>query len=454
MRTLSFTLLCLLSMVCFSKEIRIQGNAVGFEGKKISLSVVNDFISLQKNVIAKTDMKEDQFSLTIKLEKTQQIFLKIEDKESSFFAEPGAVYNLSLSYDEEKNQGQAYNKRLDLKFAFPKADELNQKIKAFNQAYQDFFTENYSLFAINAAQKQSLSFIEKIEQDSRFQSPEFVKQYCTYALANLKDINRLPRKELFEEYLHNKEIRYQNKEYMNFFVQYYKEDFGQYCITKKGSELLKAIMFDKDLSKSLSLIQKDKEFSQLELAELYLINGLFEVYHKRTIEQASAISMLDQITKAGQNPENKSMAKAIKQKLIFFGTQELAPEFSLLNSKNETVSLSELKGKPIYLSFWANWSIPSLRELKVMKKLHEKYGNEIHFVSINLDEDPKVMTDLKSKNDYEWPFLHYGNDYEIREKYQVKAVPSYYLIDKNGKLIQAFAPNPVEVEKTLYDLSK
>ena len=225
MRIFSFTLLCLLSILGFAKEVRIQGNVIGFDGKEINLIVVNDFISLQKNVIAKTSIEEDQFIFTVDLNSTQQLYLKIEDKESSFFAEPGAVYNLTLSYDEEKNQGQAYNKRLDLKFAFPKADELNQKIKAFNQAYQDFFTENYSLFAINAAQKQSLSFIEKIEQDSRFQSPEFVKQYCTYALANLKDINRLPRKELFEEYLNNKEIRYQNKEYMNFFCSVLQRRF-------------------------------------------------------------------------------------------------------------------------------------------------------------------------------------------------------------------------------------
>ena len=114
--------------------------------------------------------------------------------------------------------------------------------------------------------------------------------------------------------------------------------------------------------------------------------------------------------------------------------------------------MKDLKGRPVYLNFWANWSIPSLRQLKVLQKLEEKYGDKIHFVSINLDEDASIFKNTKAKNNYRWTFLHYGDDFELREKYDVRTVPTYYLIDAAGKIIKANASGPTEIERTLYDL--
>ncbi|MEQ8910602.1 MAG: TlpA disulfide reductase family protein [Vicingaceae bacterium] len=454
MKLLSILFCCLLCFPLFSAETVVQGNINGFDTKTIKLAVVEDFITSNKKYIAESTIQEGSFKLVIKLEEVQQLFLKVEDKESSFFAEPGKVYNLLLSYDLSKNEGRAYNKILDLKMAYPKAGELNQKIKSFNGEMRDFFAENHEKFIVKNASKEIENFIGKMEAEEKYQSPAFVENYVRYALANLKDINQEPKKALFESYLQGQDVLYHHKEYMNFFLQFFQEDFGQFCITKEGAKLLRAIMFEKDMEQSLKLIEAGKSFKQRALAELYFINGLFEVYHKKTIEQESNLAMLTQLSEKASNPEARQIAKSVLNALEAYGKEQVAPAFSLYNQKGELLQLSDFKGKPVYLNFWADWSIPSLKQLSVLKKLHQDYGDKIHFVSINLDEDPEKMNQIIADRELKWTFLHYNNDYEIREKYQVKAVPSYYLIDENGKMLNAYAPGPVEIERKLYQMSQ
>lgn len=439
---------CALLSLAYSAEILIQGDVQGFEGKTIKAIAVGDYITNHREAVSQSIIENGKFNLRFTQDKTQQIFLRIEDKETSLFTEAGKVYNINLSYDAKANLGRAFDKYLDLQFSFPSAGDINLLIKQFNRSYQDFFSKNYQRFIIKSAQKEMNDFILQWESKEGFHQDQFVDQYINYALANLKQINGVAKEKLFSQYLNDQSILYSNKEYMNFFNQFYQKDFEQLSLTKNGAEVLKAIMIEKDLDKTLNLIKTYKKISSLELAELYLINGLFAVYHQKKIRQSDNIDFLNLISKEGKTEENKAIAKNAIKELRRFKSNK-APDFTLANENGEQFSLSDYKGKPIYLGFWADWSIPSLRELRVIKSLEEKYGEKVHFISINIDDDKKKMKLTKNENNYNWSFLHYDLDYDIREKYNVSTVPSYFLIDENGKMIKAHALGPAEIEKTI-----
>ncbi len=444
--------ICLATAV-YSTETAIQGTVQGFEGKIIKAIAVEDYITNYRTELSQSKIVDGKFNLRFSQQETQQIFLKIEDKETSLFAESGKVYNLNLKYDEEANLGRAFDKYLDLQFSFPMSGDINLLIKQFNTSYQDFFSKNYKRIVIKAAQKETNEFIDQWETKEGFHQNSFVDNYINYALASLKQTNGTSKQDLFEQYLKGQEILYGNKEYMNFFNQYFQKDFDQLSLTKNGAEVLKAIMLEKSLSKTLALLQKFKNFDDPKLAELYLINGLFAVYHKKTIQQSDNLNFLSLIAKDGRTEANQDIAKHAIEKLKKFSSDK-APNFTLPDEKGEQVSLTSFKGKPIYLGFWADWSIPSLRELRVIQSLEEKYGQKVHFVSINIDDKVDKMKQLKEKNNYDWTFLHYGEDYEIREKYNIKTVPVYFLIDENGKMLKAQAQGPAEIEQTIAKLAK
>ena len=146
-----------------------------------------------------------------------------------------------------------------------------------------------------------------------------------------------------------------------------------------------------------------------------------------------------------------------------FGAGSKAPQFSLKDKTNQLIALSEFKGKPIYINFWTNWSIPSQKEMKIMEVLNKKYKNKIHFISICADNDFEKMTTFLTKNpSYNWNFLHLGNNKKILADYKVVTFPTYVLVDKNQTIIKAPAGRPGgtaeratedNIEKDFYELT-
>lgn len=446
---LLFLFSILLPLLNFAGKTVIQGTISGFNDEKIRLAYFEDYISFKKVHLGEGKISNDQFRLEFEIDRTRQVIILIQDKQTSLFAETGQVYNVTLSYNEESNTERAFEKFLDLKFSYPNANDLNQRIRQFNDDYQEFFSKNYRKFVVKEASSELKAFIEEEEAKDIYKQPSYLSNYVKYALANLKDINNDPKEEIYNTYLSNSDILPAHKEFMNFFSQFYDGDFEQVLITKSGKDLMKAIMFDKDLEKSLQILMNLKGFKSQELTELYLINGLFEVYYKRTVDQKSNLALLAELSKKASTPDLRKTAANISKKLKIGSENSRAPFFKLPDSKGGVVSLDDLKGKPIYLGFWANWSTLSLKELKVMQKLHSEYGNQIHFVSINIDEDNSFYTSVPKENHYAWHFLYAGNQYELREEYEVKTAPIYYILNEKGEIIKRFAPGPEHIEREL-----
>jgi len=114
----------------------------------------------------------------------------------------------------------------------------------------------------------------------------------------------------------------------------------------------------------------------------------------------------------------------------------MAPNFKLDGQQN-TVELSKYRGKIVYVDFWASWCLPCRKSFTWMNKMQNLYGNEgFKVIAINLDESrakaDKFLQQVPANFDV--AFDPQGN---TAEAYRVKAMPSSYLIDKNGKLVHA-----------------
>ena len=68
---------------------------------------------------------------------------------------------------------------------------------------------------------------------------------------------------------------------------------------------------------------------------------------------------------------------------------DLAPQFTLLNQDNQPISLSDFKGKKVYINVWASWCGPCLREIPELEKVYQKVKarEDIVFLSITSPND-------------------------------------------------------------------
>jgi thiol-disulfide isomerase/thioredoxin len=115
---------------------------------------------------------------------------------------------------------------------------------------------------------------------------------------------------------------------------------------------------------------------------------------------------------------------------------EQAPAFEL-RAESTDVKLSDYRGKVVYLDFWASWCDPCRRSFPWMNELQSRYGQDgFAVIAINLDESTedakKFLQQIPASFD-----IAYDPSGKTAEAYGLRAMPSSYLIDRNGQLIHS-----------------
>ena len=109
-----------------------------------------------------------------------------------------------------------------------------------------------------------------------------------------------------------------------------------------------------------------------------------------------------------------------------------APDFRLKDINGESVSLVDFRGKVVLLDFWATWCEPCIYGLPALKSIYERFKQNPDFALIGISWDFKDETVAKFAADNEMPWIHIRESKEMRAKFNVRAIPHYTVIDKNG----------------------
>ena len=128
---------------------------------------------------------------------------------------------------------------------------------------------------------------------------------------------------------------------------------------------------------------------------------------------------------------------------------ESAPNFYLLNTKQETVSLSGFQGQLVLLDFWATWWRPCQTEMPIFDGLYNQYQTKgLNVVGITLDrERMEVVNPFVKKFGIDYPIL-FANDRVLKD-YDIMALPTAILIDREGRIQHRF--EGAEGSKIVYE---
>jgi peroxiredoxin len=96
------------------------------------------------------------------------------------------------------------------------------------------------------------------------------------------------------------------------------------------------------------------------------------------------------------------------------------------------------------LSFISVDSYACQKELELLKVLYDKHKDDFRVISISIDDDFEKAKAYFEQHGFEWPLLDDTDDKSTAKAYKVRAYPSYYLIDPDGKLIMSPAAGPAE----------
>lgn len=113
------------------------------------------------------------------------------------------------------------------------------------------------------------------------------------------------------------------------------------------------------------------------------------------------------------------------------------PEFKMTTQDGNLIASSEFYDKPMLVVEWASWCPDCQKQLPIVQQMYEKYGEQIHFVLLNMSEpgrETKEKADQYIKNQgYTFPY-YYDVDQSAADLLQVKTIPSMYLVTKQQQV--------------------
>lgn len=119
-----------------------------------------------------------------------------------------------------------------------------------------------------------------------------------------------------------------------------------------------------------------------------------------------------------------------------------AIDFEMEDKNGKQLRLSDLKGKYIYIDFWATWCGPCKGEAPYFEKLRTEIPEEdITFIAVSTDNSKKAWLEYLNKEEKKTPQYH-SSDSKLRKDWLIAAIPRFILIDKDFKIVDAYAIRP------------
>ena len=112
-----------------------------------------------------------------------------------------------------------------------------------------------------------------------------------------------------------------------------------------------------------------------------------------------------------------------------------APELELRTLDGTRVNLSDFRGHPVLLSFWASWAGPCRREMPLLVALHEEYKKYgLVILGVN-DEGRPVARYFAKQEGLNFATLD-DSSLRARHLFRVRSIPAVFLIDQDGKVVR------------------
>ncbi len=111
-----------------------------------------------------------------------------------------------------------------------------------------------------------------------------------------------------------------------------------------------------------------------------------------------------------------------------------APNFTLADFNGASVSLVDLRGRPVLINFWASWCPPCLKETPALIEAYEaliREGRQVAFVGIGTSDESENLR--RFAREYAIPYIVLEDlDGKVSDAYGVRGMPTTFFVDSNG----------------------
>ena len=131
-------------------------------------------------------------------------------------------------------------------------------------------------------------------------------------------------------------------------------------------------------------------------------------------------------------------------------SQERAPDFSYVDLSGSQEHLSELRGEVVYISFWASWCEPCLRNFKKYKAIRSQLLAEgVILLNVNIDKTEDLWQKSLAIQDIDGINVRASDINKLHAQYELSSIPLYEIVNRPGELVYL----PDDPNRSIIDLS-
>lgn len=436
------TLLLFKGFTGFSANVKITGKASEYAGNSIQLYFLHDFLSEEKVNLATIQFNAEGFySLEAEVSETTLTYADFNGYKGMIYLEPGHSYELIFPPKQNLTDSQKRNpfvKPEPIWFGIAKPDdkELNFRIQKFEQVYANL--ENRYFDQIFSYQSKTAVDSVKAALDKEFQNTEapLFEAHKKFRKANLDfALNQGKSRQFMENYFQAETPKYNLAAYSTLFNQVFQNYFSVISSTDRSAQVAQLI-HSAALGQLDNYLQKKLGFNPA-LAHWIILKALKDAYYQKEFPKSAVLKMLDEIGTDNWSAYEKRTAQLIRQKLTYLSSGTLPPNLVLTSLTGKRISFSDYANSYIYLHFTDPKNTICQQHLEALKSIAAHYKEKLTILVVIPQESASLV---KS----EWVGIFATIDNKQKEAYQVKTVPTSFLINKDGKLLLSPAPNPID----------
>lgn len=188
-----------------------------------------------------------------------------------------------------------------------------------------------------------------------------------------------------------------------------------------------------------------KKFLQGEALNFALTKSVVDGATRGSVEKV--LDKYEDFKKTNTRNEYLQVFELLRKQFTPISAGQVAPDFTAYDLNGQPIKLSSLKGKVVYIDFWATWCGPCRQQFPAERELHKKFeGNkDVVFLLVSTDSKPEPWKAFLDKEKLPGTNVWAGDQYAaVANTYNITGIPRFMLIDKQGKIFSSNARRPAD----------
>ena len=394
-------LVCALMLPAQAAVTVLWGTAPEYAGQTLRLTTPHDGLSLLQTPLAEATVESDgTFRFEAGLDHTCLAAIELGGYSGRIYLEPGTETQVELPPFRPLTEAQQFNpyfrpKAVLLSIVDPRNDDLNVRLEAFDEVCDSVWSE--LLFEPNITPELIERGLTALERQFPSEKEDFFYRYKRYNYAMLVNLYVKASPQLaIETYFMHDSVDYANPAWWEAF---------------------------------------DLVFEVFDRAEVLRGNQpLYElVQTNRVIRRKLPVSWLDSVT----TPRLIPMAEELRRQLTA-GTAGSSVGSGWVDLQGDSIPAADPYGRPTYLVFANRRIFESQSDLTYVAQLAKKWEHKCRFIVV-FAQEPEIPR-IPPSDDVGYLCTQHNPD--ITAAFGVRALPCYYLLDGEGRIELAPAPDP------------